>query len=344
MNEPFEAQAASPGHSHLSPNGTPPALPDLPPVEAPSAGFIIQLFVIPAIVVLVVILVWLLFGRLAGGERDAMEYVRLIRGSANNWKAANRAAYELASLIQNDAKVASDPRLLGELTDLLNRDLDKLDDPEMTQYVALAIGRFQTVEAKAANGQVVDPMAALARAVDPKYPDGLRIAAAVSLARQAAREENIPQAPEVVTALEKAAETGSPAVRQTIAYAMGFFQGDAARDALRVRLNDENRFVRYNAAAALARRGDATASPTLREMLSTSGLETVISLESASETRSKIESIHLEALGALESAAREGRFEPALAVLPEIEALTRSGLVGVRNTALALLKSLPAKG
>ena len=54
-------------------------LPDLPPVEPPSAGFVVQLFVIPAVVVVVVIIVWLLFGKLAGGERDAMEYVRQLR-------------------------------------------------------------------------------------------------------------------------------------------------------------------------------------------------------------------------------------------------------------------------
>ena len=57
----------------------PPPLADLPPVEAPSASFVVQLFVIPAVVVAVVIVVWLLFGKLAGGERDAMEYVRQLR-------------------------------------------------------------------------------------------------------------------------------------------------------------------------------------------------------------------------------------------------------------------------
>src|SRR3954469_20434221 len=86
-----------------------PALTELPPVEAPTAGFIVQLFVIPAVIVFVVIVVWLLFGKLAGGERDAMEYVRMIRASATNWRSANRAAFELASLIQNDPKLASDP-------------------------------------------------------------------------------------------------------------------------------------------------------------------------------------------------------------------------------------------
>src|SRR6516165_12416771 len=98
----------------------PPVLPDLPPVEAPSAGFVVQLFVIPAAVVVVVIIVWLLFGKLAGGERDAMEYVQQLRLPHANW----RLAFELGSLIQNDPAIAGDPKLLGELTDLLSHELD----------------------------------------------------------------------------------------------------------------------------------------------------------------------------------------------------------------------------
>ncbi len=121
-----------------------PVLSDLPPVEAPSAGFIVQLFVIPAMVVAVVIVVWLLFGKLAGGERDAMEYVRLLRSPNANW----RAAFELASLIQNDPKLASDPRLLGELVDLLAHDLGQNENPKLTQYVALTLGAFQTLDAQ----------------------------------------------------------------------------------------------------------------------------------------------------------------------------------------------------
>src|SRR5262249_11287946 len=119
---------------------TPARLPDLPQVEPPSAGFVIQLFVIPAAVVVVVIIVWLLFGKLAGVERDAMEYVRQLRSPSANW----RLAFELASLIQHDAKIGSDPVLLGELSELLSHSLDQADaDLQLTQYLALTLGAFR---------------------------------------------------------------------------------------------------------------------------------------------------------------------------------------------------------
>ena len=138
-----------------------PAPADLPPVEAPTAGFIVQLFVIPAVVVAVVIVVWLLFGKLAGGERDAMDYVRQLHSPSANW----RAAFELASLIQNDPKLARDPQLLGELTDLLEHDLAHGEDPELTRYVALTLGAFQTLDARLTKGRPVDPLATLASAL-----------------------------------------------------------------------------------------------------------------------------------------------------------------------------------
>src|SRR4051795_9025082 len=94
---------------------------DLPPVEPPTAGFIVQLFVLPAVIVAVVIVVWLLFDKLAGGERDAMDYVRTIRSDNANQR--YRAAFELASLIHNDRHLAEDRRLLGELTVALGREL-----------------------------------------------------------------------------------------------------------------------------------------------------------------------------------------------------------------------------
>ena len=64
-------------------------------------------------------------------------------------------------------------------------------------------------------------------------------------------------------------------------YALGFFGGNAATELLRERVKqDEDRFVRFNAAVALGRRGDLAAAGTLREMLSTADLSKVIDLSS----------------------------------------------------------------
>ena len=162
-----------------------PALADLPPVEAPSAGFIVQLFVIPAVVVVVVIGVWLLFGKLAGGERDAMSYVETLKSTNANW----RSAYELASLIQNDPKLARDPKLLGALTELLGaRSGPRTITLKLTMYLALdARALFKTLDADLSGGGKADPLATLAQALDAKQPGEVRVAAAVSLAKQGAR-------------------------------------------------------------------------------------------------------------------------------------------------------------
>ena len=87
---------------------------------------------------------------------------------------------------------------------------------------------------------------------------------------------------------------------------------------------------------------DPAALATLREMFSPADLDKAIVMESASEKRSKIEAIELEALNALQTSISEGKPELARSLRPELESLSRSGLVSVRNNALAVLKSLPA--
>jgi HEAT repeat protein len=321
----------------------PPALLDLPPVEPPSAGFVVQLFVIPAAVVVVVIVVWLLFGKLAGGERDAMEYVDQLRLPTANW----RSAFEMASLIQNDPAIASDPRLLGELTDLLAHELDRAEDPKqkedpkLAQYVTLTLGAFQTLEARTRRGQAVDPIAALVRALEPKYDSAIRMAAAASLAKQAARLNGRLDDARAVKALGETAANGDPQLRQMAVYALGFFGGPAATQHLRDRVrSDEDRFTRYNAAVALGRRGDPAAEATLREMLATTDLDKVIEIPTPSEKQNKIEAIQLEALEALRTSVRNDSPQLARSLRPELEKLTRSGLVSVRSQALEVLRAV----
>jgi len=60
----------------------------LPPVEPPGAGFIVQLFLVPGVIVVVVVVIWVLFNWLAqkGNDRDA--FVRaLSRNNEARWQA-----------------------------------------------------------------------------------------------------------------------------------------------------------------------------------------------------------------------------------------------------------------
>ena len=60
--------------------------------------------------------------------------------------------------------------LLGELSDLLSHDLDQPDaDPTLTQYLALTLGAFRTLDAKSNTGQPIDPLVPLSRALSAKY-------------------------------------------------------------------------------------------------------------------------------------------------------------------------------
>lgn len=327
-------------------NGPPELRPDaLPPVEPPSARFIIQLFVIPFAIVLVLVSAYLLlvslpFGRLATGG-DATEYVRAIRQGNENrrW----RSAYDLASLIHNDARLARDGRLLGELTDLLAEELDRTrTDPRVAEFLALALGSFQTLEARDESGRPGDPLGVLALALGPAQPSSVRVAAAVTISRQAERLKGKLQDDRVVETLARATRADDPEVRQRAAYALGYFDRADARDALRRAVaEDEDRTVRYNAAAALARLGDLDALPVLREMLSPRDLAQVIKRPDPSETKRQIEAIELEAVWAIQAANAAQKPQLARKLRPALEDLSRSGSRDVRVEATALLKKLP---
>ncbi|MEO6809636.1 MAG: HEAT repeat domain-containing protein [Isosphaeraceae bacterium] len=316
---------------------------DLPPVEPPTAGFIIQLFVIPALVVAVVVVVWLLFGRLAGGERDAMDYVKLIRSENPNrrW----RAAYELASLIQNEPKLASDSALLGELTALLDTELarPKPDpDDETTRYLTYCLGAFKSLNARTASGQQVDPLATLALALEPKQPMTVRTAAAQSLGRLGAALPGGLTDETAVSALIRASTDPDPTLRQRACYTLGYCHEETVVEALRDRIRqDEDRITRYNAAAALARRDDPNALDTLREMLSPADLTEIVQGDSPSEASRRTEGIMLEAIWSLRDAVKAKHTELARALRPSLTALSQSKSPGVRLEAENLLKATP---
>ncbi|MDB5351923.1 MAG: hypothetical protein JWN86_3170 [Planctomycetota bacterium] len=320
---------------------------ELPPVEPPSARFIVQLFVIPAAIVIVLVVAYvafvqLPFGRLANGGRDVMDYVRSIKGSNENrrW----RSAYELASLIQNDGRLAKDGNLLGELTVALDGELakPKLENPELAEYLALSLGAFQTTKSNPVDGRSTDPIATLSNALGPKQPRTVRVAAAISLSRLAERAGGSFGDPTAVHALAAAsASAEDSAVRQRASYALGYFSGDEALAALRRRMSDEeDRVVYYNAGAALARRGDPEAARVLKEMLSPADLAQTLKASTPSETQTAIEAVELEALWGLQASVTSHP-DLTIAVKPQLETLAKTAAPAVRIEAQNLLKKLP---
>ena len=92
----------------------------LPPVEPPSAGFILQLFVVPAVIVSIIVLVWLLFTWLAQMGSDHKKYIAgLKRNNEARWQSAAALADMLNS--PGHAALKRDVEVAQELSDIKSR-------------------------------------------------------------------------------------------------------------------------------------------------------------------------------------------------------------------------------
>ena len=140
-----------------------------------------------------------------------------------NW----RSAFELASLIQHDPKIGSDPVLLGELTDLLSHELDQPGCRPQADPVRRpdAGGVPDSGREDRERPERRPARAAGAALSTPSIETPIRIAAAASLAKQAARLDGKLEDAGAVKALGEAAASGEPEARQMAVYALGFFGG-----------------------------------------------------------------------------------------------------------------------
>lgn len=127
---------------------------ELPPVEPPSAGYIVQLFLIPALIVAAVIGVWALFEVLADRETDWQQLVQDL-GSSNDdrrW----RAAFVLAQILRNEEiapdhkdgpLLADQPKVAQALSNLLRESLASTATDDETirhqEFLARTLGTLR---------------------------------------------------------------------------------------------------------------------------------------------------------------------------------------------------------
>jgi hypothetical protein len=219
------------------------------PARQTTPFLVLQFFVFPLAIVAVAVAVFVIFGLVASESKGPRVYLAEIRtgGTSRRWQ----AAYELSKLLQaGKDPVLQEPRFVGEMIALFEETAN--DDPRVRRYLAVALGLR-------ADRQAVP---ALRNALQPGATPDPETRINVALALGAIGD------PAAVPDLVRLAGDEDPGIRKASVYALGVFEAGDARDALARALADPVDDVRWNAATALGRRGDARAAPVLLQMMS----------------------------------------------------------------------------
>ena len=320
-----------------SPYPAPPASPSagpsgddlLPPIEPPSARFIIQLFVVPALIVLLVVGVWIMVSWLV--HRTTMRPEDLIEGLESANVARWQRASELADLLRNErfAEFRNNGKAATQLAAILDREIDasekgeRMDEQSVTlrYFLARALGEFRVDEGTDA----------LLKAATTSRNPREAIVRRGALQALAVRAFNLSQFnpprtladPNLESTLYQLANDENPLVRSETAFALGQIGTLAALAQLEKMVDDPHADTRYNAAIALAQHGNAAAIPTLAEMLDPSEMSSVREEPSAPAQFYKRSLIVTNALEAVERLHRENPttdFTPVIEVLHQIVA------------------------
>ena len=243
---------------------------DLPPVQPPSAGFIIQLFVVPGLIVLAIVGVYLVFGKLATGGQDWKEQVADLRhpNEHRRWRGGLGLAQILTAdqgLGANGQQLSRNREIAQALSDMLSEELKRASQSEpdlkYQAFLASTLGKLDLPEI------VVPP---LVSAMQPGIDREVRKNAIGSIAVMAdrfARRHELLAYPGLSDELQNVSRDDDRLIRQLCAYTLGLVADEGARSRLEVMLNDSDPDTRINAAIALARAGDSRGISVFQEVL-----------------------------------------------------------------------------
>jgi HEAT repeat protein len=246
----------------------------LPPIEAPSAGFLLQLFVIPMVIVTIIVLVWMMFSWLAHmGSNPQQLVMDLKRLNEASWQ----KALTLADLLRNSEYeyLKRDPEIASELGSILEGQLEADEGSDesikLRMFLSRALGEFHVDD--------VLPILLMAAEHESRIEDiDVRRTAVEAIAVYANNNgaESLRSNERVLKVLQATSRERSDQptdkaqrdeLRSTAAFALGVIGGDDALDRLELLMSDGHANTRYNAALGLARHGDSRAGVVLLEML-----------------------------------------------------------------------------
>jgi HEAT repeat protein len=229
----------------------------IPKTDVPkesSKTILFQFVVFPLGVVLIAVLIFFLFGRLATDEQTIPDYLNAIRSGSSHerWQ----AAYQLSkSLKRGEAKRY--PNLEQNVAALYTN--SKTDDPRIRRYLGMVLGTLGD------------------RRATPLLLDGLndrdtdnRIYALMALGEL--------RDPAAIPRIAQAVKDDDKDVRATAYYTLGAIGDPSAIPTLVNGLQEEAPDVRWNAAIGLSRFGDQRAAAPLREILDRSRLNRVATM------------------------------------------------------------------
>jgi HEAT repeat protein len=252
------------------------------------------------------------FRSLLADTRAPQDYLREVQmgGSNRRWP----AAYELSRLM-------ADPKVRGDktLAPALVKAFQESQDSQVRRYLALAIGRLDPPLPPEA-------IANLTKALeDPDSETRISVIWALGSSGDAA----------VVARLVPlyTAQDADAGIRKMVVYALGALPGTDQIATLRTALQDETVDVRWNAAVALARKGNHEGVPVLKQMLDREYVQQVVKRDVRQDTdEDPIADVMISGLRAAATLNDE-------ALKPSVAALSRSDRsLKVRDAAIEALK------
>ena len=191
----------------------------LPPVEPPTAGFLVQLFLVPAIIVGIIVAVWIAFHWLAQLGNDPEGYLKALRRQTEGrWQAALNLANDLRG--PGGRALKQDPALATQLAGILSDEVASgrpraagyggEQSRALCDYLCRALGEFAVPEA-------APPLVARAADVaDPRIARSAVEALAVLSSTLSAADRGLPDVAAARAALLEASKSDDAGLRLSL--------------------------------------------------------------------------------------------------------------------------------
>jgi HEAT repeat protein len=310
---------------------------ELPPVEPPSAAFLVQLFLVPGIIVSIIVCVWLAFHWLAHLGNDPQAYVRTLRrDNEGRWQAALNLANDLRG--PGSAALKADEPLARELGRILADEVASGRSGEQSEtlrvYLCRALGEFAIPAAAM-------PLVERAGAVgDPQTARAAVEALAVLWTNLLEAGQTVADPDAVTSAVVAASRSDAPQLRSAAAFTLGVVGGPGAVDRLLQLAGDEAEDVRSNAALALARQGRPEAFDALAQMLAQPDVQAGDGDEAARSNRYKRALVVVNALRGVALLVDATHEPPPGRIVDRVRELAQDPVADVRSSATAVAKKI----